>query len=145
MAVAKPKIGVPEYKLDEQVGFLLRKASQRHLTIFAEHIADLTPTQFAALAKLWELGKVSQNQLGRHTAMDAATIKGVIDRLRKRGLVETAPDLKDRRRLFVEPTRLGCEAYENYVAAAHHITDRTLETLSPKERQRFLELLVKLT
>ena len=145
MAVAKPKIGVPEYKLDEQVGFMLRKASQRHLAIFAEHIADLTPTQFAALAKLYELGRVSQNQLGRNTAMDAATIKGVVDRLRKRGLVKTTPDLQDRRRLFVEPTGLGCETFENHVASAHHITERTLETLSPKERQRFLELLEKLT
>lgn len=145
MPVAKPKIGVPEYKLDEQVGFMLRKASQRHLAIFAEHIADLTPTQFAALAKLCELGRVSQNQLGRNTAMDAATIKGVVDRLRKRGLVKTTPDLQDRRRLFVEPTRLGCEIFENHVASAHHITERTLETLPPKERQRFLELLEKLT
>lgn len=145
MSVAKPKIGVPEYKLDEQVGFMLRKASQRHLAIFAEHIADLTPTQFAALAKLYELGRVSQNQLGRNTAMDAATIKGVVDRLRKRGLVKTTSDLQDRRRLYVEPTGLGCETFENFVAPAHHITERTLETLSPKERQRFLELLEKLT
>ena len=71
-----------DYMLDEQVGFLLRRVSQRHLGIFAERIPDLTATQFAALAKLCEVGPVSQNELGRRTAMDAATIKGVIDRLR---------------------------------------------------------------
>jgi hypothetical protein len=73
------------YVLDEQVGFALRQAQQRHTTIFAaKMIEDLTPTQWAALAKLRELGDCSQNHLGRLTAMDAATIKGVVDRLTAR-------------------------------------------------------------
>ena len=38
------------YRLQEQVGFVLRKAHQRHVAIFASRIADLTPPQFAALA-----------------------------------------------------------------------------------------------
>lgn len=53
------------YALQEQVGFILRKANQRHLSIFAARISDLTPPQFAALAKLHEVGPTSQNQLGR--------------------------------------------------------------------------------
>ena len=66
------------YILDDQVGFLLRQAQQRHTTIFAaEMIESLTPTQWAALAKLREVGDCSQNHLGRLTAMDAATIKGL--------------------------------------------------------------------
>ena len=71
-----------EYRLQEQVGFILRKAHQRHVAIFAAHIGDLTPPQFAALAKLNDVGETSQNQLGALIAMDAATIKGVIDRLK---------------------------------------------------------------
>jgi hypothetical protein len=67
------------YVLDEQVGFALRQAQQRHTTIFAaKMIEGLTPTQWAALAKVREVGDCSQNHLGRLTAMDAATIKGVI-------------------------------------------------------------------
>ena len=88
------------YVLDDQVGFVLRQAQQRHTTIFAtEMIEDLTPTQWAALAKLRELGACSQNHLGRRTAMDAATIKGVIDRLTARGFTATGPDPRDARRL----------------------------------------------
>ena len=75
------------YRLQEQVGFILRKAHQRHVAIFASRIGDLTPPQFAALARLREAGDTSQNQLGALVAMDAATIKGVIDRLKARGLV----------------------------------------------------------
>ena len=62
------------YILDEQVGFILRQVAQRHAAIFASHIeSDLTTTQWAALAKLAEIGPLSQNLLGRQTAMDAAT------------------------------------------------------------------------
>ena len=35
------------YRLQEQIGFVLRKAHQRHVAIFASKIADLTPPQFA--------------------------------------------------------------------------------------------------
>jgi DNA-binding MarR family transcriptional regulator len=51
--------------LDEQIGFILRQVWQRHATIFAREIGiNLTPTQWAALAKLTETGPCSQNQLG---------------------------------------------------------------------------------
>src|ERR1700754_4004878 len=98
---AKP--AKPAYILDEQIGFILRQVWQRHATIFARDIGiNLTPTQWAAVSKLAETGACSQNQLGRLTAMDVATIKGVIDRLTARGLTETSPDPEDGRRLHVE-------------------------------------------
>ena len=90
-----------DYRLEEQVGHLMRRAQQRHLAVFAGVIPELTTMQFAALAKLAEQGALSQNQLGRATAMDAATIKGVVGRLVARRLVATAPDGGDRRRLVV--------------------------------------------
>src|SRR5882762_6117994 len=77
------------YVLEDQVGFLLRCAHQRGSEIFnavMERFA-VTPTQFAALAKLDDLGSVSQNQLGRLTRMDPATVSGVVGRLIARGFV----------------------------------------------------------
>ncbi|WP_417675110.1 MarR family winged helix-turn-helix transcriptional regulator [Pseudodonghicola sp.] len=136
---------LPSYRLDPQVGFLLRRANQRHLAIFARGIPDLTSTQFAALAKLCELGQATQNALGRATAMDAATIKGVADRLRKRGLIATAPDPDDQRRLTLTPTAEGRALYASLVPAAHAITAETLEPLSEEDRATFLSLLEKLT
>ena len=68
------------------------KGRANFTTIFAaEMIEGLTPTQWAALAKLREVGDCSQNHLGRLTAMDAATIKGVIDRLTGRGFTTVRP------------------------------------------------------
>src|SRR5579862_647117 len=103
----------PAYILDEQIGFILRQVSQRHATIFAREIGiNLTPTQWAALSKLAETGPCSQNQLGRLTSMDVATIKGVIDRLTARGLTETSPDPDDGRRLLVSLSRAGQQLAE---------------------------------
>ena len=76
------------YLLDEQAGFLMRIAMQRHTSIFTSRMIEgLTQTQFAALSKLYEVGPCSQNHLGRLIYLDAATIKGVVDRLHLRGLV----------------------------------------------------------
>lgn len=133
------------YILDDQVGFLLRRVTQRHLAIFSDAIAAVTTTQFAALAKLSQLGPLSQNHLGRMTAMDAATIKGVVDRLRKQGLVETTGDPDDRRRLTVSLTAAGQAQFDRARDAALAISEATLAPLSDEEQATFLALLRKLT
>jgi len=144
-----PKRGVkPQrslYVLDEQIGFILRQVSQRHAVIFARDIgAELTPTQWAALAKLAETGPCSQNQLGRLTAMDVATIKGVIDRLTARGLTETSADPEDGRRLRVSLTRAGLQLAEKVASNALAVTRETLAPLDPRERELLVALLDKL-
>ena len=135
----------PSYVLEEQIGFILRQVSQRHATIFARDIgADLTPTQWAALAKLAEAGPCSQNQLGRLTAMDVATIKGVIDRLTARGLTETSADPEDGRRLRVSLTRAGQQLAEKVASNALAISRETLAPLDSREREMLVALLDKL-
>ncbi|MHC0053780.1 MarR family winged helix-turn-helix transcriptional regulator [Actibacterium sp. D379-3] len=142
---APPVDAESDYVLENQVGFQLRRATQRHLALFAEMIPTLTSTQFAALAKLCHLGPTSQNALGRQTAMDAATIKGVVDRLRRKGLVCSEPDPDDLRRIIVMPTQAGRDLFETYREAAHEVTRETLAPLTVKERATFLALLLKLT
>ena len=133
------------YRLDEQVGFLLRRASQRHLAIFTRRIPGLTSMQFATLAKLKEAGALSQNALGRLTAMDAATIKGVVDRLGKRGLVMTENDKTDRRRTIVSLTDAGREIIDGLEGGALQVSEETLAPLSSSEQAIFLHILRKLT
>jgi len=135
----------PSYILDEQVGFILRQVWQRHAAIFAREIGiNLTPTQWAALSKLVETGPCSQNQLGRLTAMDVATIKGVIDRLTARGLTETSSDPEDGRRLLVSLTRAGQQLAEKVAPNALVITRETLAPLDAREREVLMELLSRL-
>lgn len=134
------------YVLERQAGHLLRRAHQRHTSIFQENIGDdqLTPLQFAALVKLRDVDEVSQNQLGRLTAMDAATMQGVIKRLALRDLILRRPDPDDRRRLILSLSDRGRALINRLLSSGSKITERTLAPLSQDEQKVFLQLLRKL-
>ena len=136
---------VPSYSLDEQVGFILRQCYQRHATLFAGCFGEeFTPMQWAVIAKLAETGGCSQNMLGRLTAMDVATIKGVVERLIRRTLIEARPDPTDRRRLALTLTPEGHAAYERWAARAVGVSEETLSPLAADERRTLMQLLTRL-
>ncbi len=135
-----------EYRLEEQVGFLLRLANQRHTTIFQAHtVNDLTPRQFSTLVRVAELVECSQNLLGRKTNMDASTIKGVVERLRMKKLVALKPDPRDRRRKLIMLTVTGAALVGQLHEIGLEISSKTLMPLSADEQAEFLKLLAKLT
>ena len=143
--MAEPTIQLPAYILDEQIGFILRQAYQKHALLFAECFGDdFTPTQWAAIAKLAEVGDCSQNLLGRLTAMDAATIKGVVDRLTKRGFIASSPSPTDRRRVLITLTAAGRKAFERCVGQARQVSTDTMARLKPRDRAALLRLLKQL-
>ena len=134
------------YSLDEQIGFRLRLAMQRHTSIFFAHMDfGLTQTQFAVLVRLWEDGAASQNELGRSAAIDSATILGVVQRLQAAGLVSTEPHPSDRRRRIVDLTRQGRETVEAAIARAQISNEETLAPLTASERKTLISLLAKLS
>ena len=133
------------YRLDEQIGYVLRRVTQRHLAIFAAAIPEITTTQFAVLARLAETGPLSQNQLGRAVAMDAATIQGVVDRLIRLRLVATTADPQDRRRLTVALTDEGARLYKSRIETALQVSRDTQAPLSAEEQAALMTLLSRLT
>lgn len=145
MSQADPA-GEEAYRLDDQVGYLLRLANQRHTTIFqANTVEGLTPTQFSALVRIAEQGSCSQNRLGRLAAMDVATIKGVVDRLNQRGLITTRPDPGDKRRTLISLSEDGRALLDRMIPAGRRITAETLAPLTKAEQRSLLRLLRKLT
>ena len=135
------------YLLEDQVGFRLRKAHQRATNIFADLMAefDVTPTQFAALAKLDDLGAISQNQLGRLTAMDPATILGVVGRLHRSGWLRARTSVEDQRLMLIELTTEGQARTKAMKVKAAMVSARTLSPLSAAEAQTLNELLARLS
>ena len=134
------------YKLEDQVGHLMRRANQRHAAIFFEGLNDrqLTPMQFAVLVKIGDEEEVSQNRLGRLAAMDPATVQGVVRRLKERALIDARPDPDDGRRSLWRLSETGEALVAATVPIAEQITEKTLEPLSKSERSTFLALLRKL-
>ena len=134
------------YRLDDQVGYLLRLATQRHTALFQAHMPEgLTAMQFAALARLYEQGACAQNELGRRAAMDIATIKGVVDRLRQKGLIKTTQSEGDKRLSIVALTKDGSALMDTLTNIGHEITDKTLAPLTPEEQTTLTALLKKIT
>jgi MarR family transcriptional regulator, lower aerobic nicotinate degradation pathway regulator len=134
----------PPYALDDQPGFLLRVALKAHTTIFtANMIGGLTAPQFSTLAKLMEVGPCSQNYLGRLIHYDSATITGVINRLKTRGLIESVIDPLDRRRVAIDLTDHGRLVAEQAIDAVRKISRETFSPLSASERATLTALLKK--
>ena len=140
-------LGEGFYTLEDQVGFLLRRANQRHSAIFQNCFggSGLTALQFSALVKIRDEGRVSQNQLGRLTHMDPATIMGVISRLTKRGLIRKGSDNNDKRKTVIMLTADAMTLIESLEGTAHQVTAETLEPLSPNEQKTLMRLLACLT
>ncbi len=133
-----------DYLLDEQVGYLLRLANQRHLEIFNDAMPSLTPAQFSVLVRLDQAGDISQNELGRSVGIDAATTNGVIERLARKKLVKTRTDDNDKRRLRISLTGAGHSAVADALPVACDITRRTLCQLDSQEAEQLVQLLKKL-
>jgi DNA-binding MarR family transcriptional regulator len=137
---------VNDYVLENHIGFLLRRAHQRHAAIFSEQLGahDLTPTQFAALLKTVQLRKVTQNHLGRLTAMDPATIQGVIRRLTERGYIRREIDPLDRRSAVLIATPEAVTVVAGAIGAVRQVADLTLTPLTQPERTELARLLTKI-
>jgi DNA-binding MarR family transcriptional regulator len=134
------------YRLEDQVGYWLRRAYQRHMAIFAGIMSglDLTSMQFAALVKLRELKAVSQTELGRLTGMDRATISGVVARLERRDLVLYRPDPLDRRSRIIALTPSGEALLAEAMQRIDRVTDETLEPVGPADRESLRAILQKM-
>lgn len=138
--------GETGYDVTQQIGHLLRKAYQRHLAIFNDVAADtrLTSVQFVTLCILRDLGDCSQAELVRATAVDQATIRGVVDRLKARDLVELKKDASDARKVLIALTGEGREILDTMYPLAREISEATVNTLNPAERMALDYLLRKL-
>ncbi|MCK8784298.1 MarR family winged helix-turn-helix transcriptional regulator [Roseomonas sp. NAR14] len=143
----RPPAAVPEgaaalegYDFAQQIGYLLRRAYQRHLAIFQRLSADphLTSVQFVTLCALHDLGPGTQTDLIRATGIDQATIRGIIERLRRRGLLAALADAGDRRKVILSLTPAGRALLSAMIPSVRRITEETLGPLNPAERMAAL-------
>lgn len=134
------------YRLDDQIGFLLRRAYQRASANLVQRIGvhDLTAPQFATLARLYERGTLSQNLLGRLVVMEPANIRDVVQRLKRRRLVATERDPEDGRQLLVRLTPSGLSLVQRLLPVEVASTAKTLAPLAPAERTLLYDLLRRL-
>lgn len=136
-----------DYSLDASAGHLLRLAHQRYQAIFQERASGLglTGPQFATLLRLCQLGRATQNHLGRLAGMDSATIQGVVRRLIARGFMRTASDPLDRRMRVLTMTPEGEAVVREGQQAGTQANDALMVSLSERERVQLISLLRRLS
>lgn len=137
---------VRTYRVEEQIGYLIRRAHQRASAIFETVMRDfsVTPVQYAVLCKLHDLGPTSQNQVGRLVGVDPATMFGVARRLTARGLVQPTADAADARLVLLTLTAEGDRVIEAMKSRGTEVTARTLDPLSPAEAAELTRLIARL-
>ncbi|MEV0259873.1 MarR family winged helix-turn-helix transcriptional regulator [Streptomyces sp. NPDC050617] len=124
------------------VGPLARRLNQVHTRLWYEQVdSDLTGPQFTVLSLLGERGVTDQGTLGALAHLDKSTAAPLLERLRRRGLVELAKDERDRRRKLVSITEEGRELVVRLAPAVLAVNEELLAPFSDAEREQFLGLL----
>jgi MarR family transcriptional regulator, lower aerobic nicotinate degradation pathway regulator len=129
------------------IGFLIRKFYQKNQALWQAMCPDpqMTPAQSAALSTVRRLGPCSLTELGRAAAMDPATTRGVVERLRQRGMIALLGDPGDKRKVIVRLEPAGSRYLATIAPVMPRITDATVKPLNIAERLALEFLLLKVT
>ena len=135
-----------DYQFSDQIGHLLRRAYQHHAAIFQQHIndANLTAAQFVTLCAIRDMKTCSLSDVVKVTAIDQGTIRGIVERLKSRDLIELSHDENDRRKVLVSLSDSGSQVVRDTVPLATDITEATYGNLNPAERLALVFLLRKM-
>ncbi|MFT4097690.1 MAG: MarR family transcriptional regulator [Rhodoblastus sp.] len=128
-------------------GHLARRFHQIAVAIFhAEAEAagfDLTPVQYAALAKIADEPGLDQATLAGLIAQDRTTMGGVVDRLVEKALVARDISKKDRRARELRLTEAGKRTLKQIAPAVAETQRVLLSGLTEKEAAQLMQLLGK--
>lgn len=135
-----------KYDFTKQIGFLLRRAYQRHTAIFRQTVPEsqLTAAQFVVMLTVRDRGPCEIPGIVQQTAIDEASLRGIVERLKWRKLLNAEHEPGDARRMVVSLTPAGQEMLEQTVPFAQEITEQTYGDLSAQERATLVALLHKM-
>ncbi|HZF88114.1 MarR family winged helix-turn-helix transcriptional regulator [Streptomyces sp.] len=127
--------------------WLLGRAAARGRALVAEALADegLRMWHHVVLSAVRDLAPVAQADLGRGVGLDPKDVVGILNDLQSAGLVLREPDPRDRRKNAVRLTDEGARLLVRCEKAARAANDALLEPLSTAERERFLEMLRRIS
>jgi DNA-binding MarR family transcriptional regulator len=133
---------VSQFALTSAPGHLIRRAQQRHATLWREAIGDdLTSIQFAILAALESDPRLDQRGLGERISLDTSSLAEVCARMVKRGLVSRERDPADGRRNVLVVTKEGAATLRRTRPKAEQVGRLLFDDLSAAERKELLRLL----
>ncbi|MEV8098343.1 MarR family transcriptional regulator [Kitasatospora sp. NPDC085879] len=123
------------------------RAAARGRALVAEALAaeGMKMWHHVVLSAVRDLAPVAQADLGRGVSLDPKDLVGVLNDLQAAGLVVREPDPKDRRKNAVSLTDEGDRLLQRCEKAAREANDALLAPLSAAERDRFMDLLTRVS
>jgi DNA-binding MarR family transcriptional regulator len=123
--------------------WLLGRAAARGRALVADALAahGLKMWHHVVLSAVLDRQPVAQADLVRGVGLDPKDMVGVLNDLQAAGLVERAPDPKDRRKNAVTATEAGTALVATCARAARAANDELLAPLDDAERDAFLDML----
>ena len=130
-------------------GRLIGRYHQASVAIFHARVAelgfDLTPVQYAALAKIEAQPGIDQVTLAGLIAYDRTTIGGVVDRLVQKQYLVREVSATDRRARVLKLTELGVTTLHRLAPVVEEAQLQMLSGLDEREQAEFVRLLQKAT
>ena len=125
---------------------LIRRCHQIAHGLFYEECAahELTPIQYGVLVLLRQHGGVDQITLAGLAALNRSTAADVLQRMESVGLLERRANPVDRRVRLVYPTAAGNQLIAQVEDKVQRVQERLLAPLTPAERERFVDYLVRI-
>ena len=134
-------------QLYRRPGFMIRRAHQIAVSLFLEETGALriTTTQYGILFILRQRPGIDQASVAKLLGLDRSTTGMVVTKLEQAGLIGRAVGLADRRRHSLALTRAGKAMLARLAGPAERAQARVLSALAPREREKFLDMLDKVT
>lgn len=126
--------------------YLLARAHQRQLDVFARHTAafDIAGREYAVMLLLEAHQHLWQSQIAEALGLDRTTVTYLVDALEKRDWVARRRDPADRRAHVVGLTEAGEKALADIKPAVVEAKKELLAPLSEQEQDQLRDLLVRL-
>ena len=131
---------------DETLSEAFRAVARRLRDLNREALApwDVTPSQFRAIGVLSRHGTMRQGELAEHLRIAPRSTTEVVDDLQERGLVDRAPDPKDRRATLVGLTEKGTELVDAIRTARRAGSEDFFAGLDDRDRADLTRILMRL-
>jgi MarR family transcriptional regulator, lower aerobic nicotinate degradation pathway regulator len=135
------------YDFSQQIGHMLRRAYQRHVAIFQQTVPEsrLTAAQFVVLCAVHDRAGCDIADVVRATAIDEASVRGIVERLKWRELLTAEHEAGDTRHMRLTLTEAGRTLHGQTVPHAHEISEQTYGAMSAEQRATLVALLRKMS
>ena len=127
-------------------GFLLRRCRQLLQSMFLAECSafGITPLQFAVMEVLSHLSGLNQRELAELAAIDLSTTAAIVPRLERLGIIARSHKSGDRRSVIIDLTDAGREMLVRMRPAVRRASDRLMQPLPKRDRERLTSILAKL-